>query len=239
MRVTDKLEKIMESLMDRIGCAFSGGKIHPIEIAKKAIQELKKNQKVSVSQTYVPNIYQIILNPEDMNEIILYEEAIIPEIKEYLMTYIKKEELSILGELQIEFHKEETMEHGKFEVKSVVKKGKIPEAEMEKTLVRENPYVSSVWVNVKEGPEKRQTFKLIKGLNIIGRKEEHQVRISGSDISRSHAAINLSVNEAYIEDMGSTNGTYLNGENITEKKKLKDGDFISLGDTLLEFKSEK
>ncbi|MEQ8168790.1 MAG: DUF3662 and FHA domain-containing protein [Candidatus Eremiobacterota bacterium] len=237
MGITDKLEKMMEHIMDKIGGVFSGGKIHPVEIARKAVMELKRNQKVSVSQTYIPNIYEIILNPDDQKELLIYEEAIIPEIKEYIMDYIKKEDLSLIGELVIELQSDETMEQGKFEVKSQVKKGKLTEPELEKTAVRKMPVLSSIWAEIKEGPEKGKPFPLIEGVNIIGRKEEHQIKISGSDISRTHGAIHIEGTTVMIEDLGSTNGTYVNGKIIKEKTQLKKGDFISLGDTVIEIKS--
>ena len=118
----DRLENFMENLMDKIGGAFFRGKVQPIEIAKKALQELKRNQKVSISKTYIPNIYTVMLHREDLEELILYKDAIIPEIKEYLMNYIEKEDLSLMGELEIELIENENTEEGKFEINSSTRK---------------------------------------------------------------------------------------------------------------------
>jgi hypothetical protein len=235
MGVTDRLEKIMENLIDKIGDAFSGGKIHPLEIAKKSLLELKRNQTVSVSQTYIPNIYQVILNTEDRTELSLYEDAIIPEIKEYLMNYIKKENLSLMGELEIELVEQGEMEKGKFEIKSLIKKGKKTEPGLEKTLVREHPIIASMGIKIKEGPDKGKTFPLSDGDNVIGRKEDNQIKLSDPEISRTHSLIIIINHQPWLEDMGSTNGTYLNGKKVTERIKLQNGDLISLGNTVVEF----
>jgi len=71
----------------------------------------------------------------------------------------------------------------------------------------------------------------------MGRKEDNQVKISDPEISRAHSVIYIDNNGIWVEDRGSTNGTYLNGQMITQKTPLKAGDQISLGSSVLEFKS--
>jgi len=236
MGLTDKLENFMENFMDKIGGAFFRGKIQPVELAKKALLELKRNQIVSISTTYVPNVYEIILKKEDLEDLLLYKDAIIPEIKDYLMSYIKKEDLSLMGELEIEFREGENMEPGKFEIKSTTRKTEKIEEKLEKTIERK-PLSTENYLYGKEGPEKGKIFRLVKGINVMGRKEDNQVKISDPEISRAHSVIYIDNNGIWVEDRGSTNGTYLNGQMITQKTPLKAGDQISLGSSVLEFKS--
>jgi pSer/pThr/pTyr-binding forkhead associated (FHA) protein len=69
----------------------------------------------------------------------------------------------------------------------------------------------------------------------IGRASDSKVVIDGMLASRNHAIIQKIKNDYYIKDMNSTNGTFLNGEQIPSEKyvKLKPGDTISIANTHL------
>jgi len=89
---------------------------------------------------------------------------------------------------------------------------------------------------VLEGEMKGATFRILGESLIVGRSVSSDIRLDDTEVSRQHSKI---VKEGdgrfFIEDMGSRNGTYLNGERITERTELKDGDKLRVGRTLLEF----
>jgi pSer/pThr/pTyr-binding forkhead associated (FHA) protein len=64
---------------------------------------------------------------------------------------------------------------------------------------------------------------------IIGRNEDCQLRPQSPLVSRHHCAILVEENSAAIEDLGSTNGTFLNGEKLAGRRELKTGDRIKVG----------
>ena len=69
---------------------------------------------------------------------------------------------------------------------------------------------------------------------LIGRSEESNIRIGYDDFcSRKHALLYWENNKCFIEDLGSTNGTYINGERINGKAELQNKQIIGLGDTEL------
>ncbi len=69
---------------------------------------------------------------------------------------------------------------------------------------------------------------------LIGRSEEANIRIGYDDFcSRKHALLYWKGNVCYIEDLDSTNGTFVNDQRIHGKYDLKKGDVIGLGDTEL------
>jgi adenylate cyclase len=70
----------------------------------------------------------------------------------------------------------------------------------------------------------------------IGRHPESQLRLTAREVSKEHAAIELAGPDWCLEDLRSSNGTFVNGRRIT-RLKLKDGDAISIGSTLLTFHS--
>jgi hypothetical protein len=65
----------------------------------------------------------------------------------------------------------------------------------------------------------------------IGR-EGCDITLSDPDVSRRHAAIQIMAGEISIEDLGSTNGTFVNGEAISERRELRGGDEVRIGSTV-------
>lgn len=65
----------------------------------------------------------------------------------------------------------------------------------------------------------------------IGR-EGCDITLSDSEVSRRHAAIQIAAGELSIEDLGSTNGTLVNGERISERRSLREGDEVQIGSTV-------
>ncbi|HJS57566.1 MAG TPA: FHA domain-containing protein [Vicinamibacteria bacterium] len=77
---------------------------------------------------------------------------------------------------------------------------------------------------------------LAEGENVLGRVEEAAAWIESASVSRRHARIVVSEGEARLEDMGSKNGTFLNGRKITSAEPLSDGDEIRLGLEAIRFR---
>lgn len=72
----------------------------------------------------------------------------------------------------------------------------------------------------------------IRGIVTIGRKEENSVVLSDLHVSGKHAKFIIKNNILYIEDLNSTNGTYVNDKRISGKVKLFGKDEIRIGTTV-------
>jgi pSer/pThr/pTyr-binding forkhead associated (FHA) protein len=72
--------------------------------------------------------------------------------------------------------------------------------------------------------------------NIIGRGTDTSIWIDAPGVSRHHAQIVITGDEATIEDLGSKNGTYVAGERILAPRRLVDGDQIRLGSVVVRFR---
>lgn len=81
-----------------------------------------------------------------------------------------------------------------------------------------------------------EDFALREGENIIGREWDAQVRIDAPSLSRRHARILVDAGRATIEDLGSKNGTSVDGRRLRSQRELSDGDQILFGTVAAKFR---
>lgn len=79
-------------------------------------------------------------------------------------------------------------------------------------------------------------FQLSPGENVIGRDPRSAVWIDASGVSRRHALIRVNESGVSIEDLGSSNGTFVGGEAIQSARTLADGDQIEVGSARLQLR---
>ena len=82
---------------------------------------------------------------------------------------------------------------------------------------------------VASGKSAGRAISIKRNRLLIGRAEECDVRPLSEDVSRRHCEVLVGPAEAWIQDLGSRNGSFVNGARITEKTRLKDGDIIRVG----------
>jgi DNA-binding winged helix-turn-helix (wHTH) protein len=77
---------------------------------------------------------------------------------------------------------------------------------------------------------------LSEGSNLVGRDRDCAVRIESATLSRRHARIVVTSGETTVEDLGSKNGTLVNGEPVKHSVALKDNDEIQLGSVTVRYR---
>jgi len=88
------------------------------------------------------------------------------------------------------------------------------------------------------GPDAGRTYRLADGSMTIGRAKSCDVRVVDDEVSRDHARIICVGTNVMVEDLGSRNGTFVNGESVS-RHLLADGDKVTIGDTtILKFSLE-
>ncbi|VAW66668.1 hypothetical protein MNBD_GAMMA11-3420 [hydrothermal vent metagenome] len=86
--------------------------------------------------------------------------------------------------------------------------------------------MASIQFNMDDG--KQQAFQLIKETITIGRTDDNDIQLDTLAVSSHHARIHTILNDSFIEDTNSTNGTYLNGT-LIKKQALSHNDVIKVG----------
>lgn len=82
------------------------------------------------------------------------------------------------------------------------------------------------------GPTPGKTYLIDQPEIIIGRDLRSAIVINDVEVSRSHCRLSTYENGIYIEDLNSTNGTFINGEKITKSSLITAGDILKIGETV-------
>jgi predicted component of type VI protein secretion system len=86
---------------------------------------------------------------------------------------------------------------------------------------------------MRSGPTPGVTFPLEGDQLIIGRDSSNGVAINDAEISRKHSRLSFQGGKYVLEDLGSTNGTFVNGQRLAGPVVLKPGDVVSLGEQIV------
>lgn len=85
---------------------------------------------------------------------------------------------------------------------------------------------------VRRGPQPNQSYDLNKDIVTLGRDITNDIVINDPEVSRHHLRLTRGAGGFTIEDLGSTNGTFINGQRLTGARQLRPGDMVGLGETV-------
>ena len=85
---------------------------------------------------------------------------------------------------------------------------------------------------VRRGPQPNQIYELNKGVITIGRDITNDIVINDPEVSRHHCRLTQGGGGYTVEDLGSTNGTFVNGQRLAGARPLSHNDMLGMGETV-------
>jgi hypothetical protein len=211
--------------------AFRSG-LQPVELAKRILREMDAGKSVGVKGVWAPNRFVFTLSSEDAERFQQVEGALVAELKQVVRDAAAERGWGLVGPPEIEFRTDDSIGRGQFGCEATLVEGEPEPAPAPSATGGE-----AAIVLLEEGHEAR-TYQLHKQSVAIGRLPECDIVISDPGASRRHATITREDGSEYVlTDLGSTNGTLVNDEPVGEHV-LSDGDRITIGNTVLEFRRQ-
>ena len=251
MPVLRSIESKIEGLFEGVfGRAFRAN-VQPIELARKLVKEMDDHRNVSVSRVYVPNEYTIYLSLQDRKQFAGYEESLVGELQEYLAEHARRERYALLGAPVVLVTTDEDLAVGEFGIATrLVADETSDEAPPPPEIPVEQPAQTMIYRATTPPaadtpapePEQEVVSLTVAGRQhviteprvVLGRSREAGVRISDVNSSRRHAELRQEGAAYWIVDLGSMNGTIVNGKRV-DRQRLRDGDRIAIGSTEIVF----
>ena len=256
MSVLKSLESKIAGLVEGTFSRAFRSEVRPVEIARKLAREMEEHKTLSLSRTYVPNEYRVFLSPRDRERFTEFEDALVSELTGYLLEHARRERLVLMSRPVVEFETDDRLGLGEFGIQARVVNPE-PEAEDEPVVLPAGEssgrtMIYSTAGRVAEPLEERarqrqETALLLMGGKrlvvgpagaTMGRSRQCDVMVDDANVSRTHAEVRPRGGSWVLTDLGSTNGSRLNGRRVEGSEVLKPGDEIELGTTLLTFELE-
>ncbi len=253
MSVLQSLERKISALIEGTFSRAFRTEVRPVEIARRLAREMEEHRQLSVSRTYVPNEYRVFLSPRDRERFADYEDALTAELAGYLLEHARREHLSLLSRPVIEFETDPRLGLGEFGIQTRVvqpPQDELPEEAPEggagRTMVYSNAGRVAEPLEERARTHVATALLLYDGKRLVvgpagvtlGRSRGCDIVIEDPNVSREHAEIRPRGGSWVLNDLGSTNGSCLNGRRIEGPEVIRPGDEIELGTSSIKFEIE-
>jgi hypothetical protein len=206
------LDSFERSVERAVGGAFAKtfrSGVHPLEMVAAVKREMD-SRAVIVSRTriLVPQHYSVSLSPEDFRRMSGLGGELISELTEDVTGHLDQQGYQAPGTITISLHEDSSLSEGMVAVAARV------------------PQDGIVWILVLEYDGRR--YPIVRRHTLIGRGSDADISIRAKGVSRRHCEIVWDGSRAEIVDLGSTNGTSLDGVEIT-RAALPDQCHLDIG----------
>jgi len=248
--VLQRFEKRLEGLVEGAFAKVFKGVVHPVEILNAMQREAEAHKAILAGgRTLVPNRYVIDLSPYDHSRLAPYAAALAQELAQSQAEYIGEQAWTVYGDVIVEIERGDGLDTGMFRVTAEVYTGSDvappPQPGYDQPPAYP-PYEHAGYPGggpMSGGPARNarlvsgdgRTYPLAIGSTVIGRGDQANLRLPDVGISRRHARLDFDGAQVVLTDLGSTNGTMVNGQRVSAVA-LNPGDMIQLGTTTLTFR---
>lgn len=235
MGLLDKVERGIEKAVRGVFSTGSKAQVEPVEIASRLRREVDlKALTVAAGRTLAPNVFDVQLSGEDFGRAQEWGTPLAEELCDVVINHVRSQGYTLQGPVRISFRREEELRAGDFEIVSRTEKATGAPAPARPTVpaapsrqpVRLQPVLDI------DG----QRYSLNAPSIVLGRSSEADILIEDTGVSRRHLEIRTENGVTHAVDMGSTNGSYVNGQRVSGSTELTDGSTITMGRTKIIFR---
>jgi hypothetical protein len=210
-----RLEQLVEGAFSRV---FRSG-LRPVEVGRRLVRELDDGRSVDVrGRTVVPNQFTVRLSEADHDEFADIHDSLCRELAETAREHARGEGYTFMGPVAVELAVDPKMRTGAFAIDARLREG------------RGGTGAGSLLLPTGE------RLPLGEDTLTIGRIPTSTIVLADPNVSRNHAEIRPQGTGWVLVDLGSTNGSRVNGGRIATHE-LRDGDELQFGNTKIRFEA--
>lgn len=216
MGLLDSFERGLERTVNGAFAKTFRSGVQPVEIASALKRELDTRAAViSRDRILAPHSLAIRLGREDSERMRSIGPSLIDELREELAAHGRAQGFSFAGPLELRFEEDDSLSAGMLQISTVAVDDNVD------------------WAPVLDVGGTR--YPITGSRTIIGRGSDADITIQDTGASRKHAEVLWDGSRAQVRDLGSTNGTSLNGQKVTHAQLPADA-VIQIGRTRLVFR---
>jgi hypothetical protein len=228
-----RVERFIERLVERPSARLFRTRLQPVQILRRIERAMEAARGADGQRDLVPDAFRVRLHPQDLAAL-PEPGSVAAELASGALTFARSHRYALRGRPRVTLQPDPTLRAGEVEVDPTFSASVELEAgQLEVgTRVFEIPVVDApeVTIDVKE-PGKPARRMPVTGAQLrIGRASECELVLTDTRVSRRHARLQARGGVLVLTDLGSTNGTLVNGHRVTEVV-LGAGDRIQVGET--------
>lgn len=252
MGVLQRFERRLEGMVEGAFARAFKSELQPVEVAS-AIQREMDDRAAIVAQgrTLVPNDFVVEVAETDRDRLNVYAESLGVELANLARDYAREQGYSFVGPVRMRFEGVPDLTTGTFRIRSGVIRGSTveggevrqPASDLPRTPPGQFPGHPRLLVSTAGGPDPygnsqgERTYELQTPVTLLGRGTDCDLRLVDPGVSRHHAELRVEDGQVVLVDLGSTNGTFVNGQPV-RRVGLSDGTHVTLGRTTLIFRQD-
>lgn len=213
----EQFERRLERMVEGAFAKAFRGQLQPVELGRRLTREMDLHRAVGVRGVIAPNHFDIYLATPDFERFESFGDVLNRELVEAVREHATGERYLFLGPIEIVIHEDPDLSVSTFAIESAVAE---PEG---------GP---TDWLVLPDGERVGITDEAVT----IGRLPECAVVLEDANVSRRHAQLRREGNAVVLVDLGSTNGTKVNGVLVRERR-LSPGDTVTVGTTSMRYES--
>ena len=217
-----KIEQACATFIERAFAKTFPSDLEPAQIARKLVSTMEARTRADEGRLSAPSTYAVFVNPDDL--------ARLAEHREYLERAWAELLRDLAARVGISF------EEGDVRVE-MASRMNVPLGAIAVELDEGGSDTRQFYLRMIKGVPPNATYS-IHGTTRIGRSDESEVALVDPSVSRVHAVVELDGATPVVRDLGSTNGTFVNGRRI-EAHQLRDGDELRFGNTRMRFETQR
>ena len=193
--------------------------VEPAHIARKLVATMEARSVVNDRVITAPSVYTVCVNPSDFERLEEHRGYLEREWSALLADVAQRVGIRLDGAPAVRLEAQARVAGGAIEIHA----GRAPEPAPE-------PAQTQRFVLESDGEGIAATAFLVAGAARVGRSPQCDIVLPDPSVSRSHALLDVHGGKLFVQDAGSTNGTFVNGERV-ESRALKAGDTVAFGKT--------
>jgi len=236
MGLLDKVERGIEKAVRGVFSTGSKAQVEPVEIASRLRREVDhKALTVAAGRTLVPNVFDVQLSDDDFARAQEWGTPLAEELCDVVINHVRSQGYILQGPVRISFRRDTGLRAGAFEIASTTEKAQGAGAAQPRPNVPAAPSRQPVRLQPVLDID-GQRYSLNAPSIVLGRSSEADIHIEDTGVSRRHLEIRTADGVTSAVDLGSTNGSYVNGQKVSGSTELTDGSTITMGRTKIIFR---
>ncbi len=228
--VFTEVERKLEAAIEGFFGAMFRGRVQPTEIARRLERELDERKVVGPNSVVAPNVFTATLHPDDQRELQAALAVVVPELEQFVTQIAAERSLRLAGRVTVTLEADAALKRGTMSITSSIQ----PTVSIPASEPAVAPGLITRGLLLREGDRAGAVVELGEEL-VIGRDESCGLRCDERSVSRRHARLQWDGEQTIVEDLGSTNGTFVNRQRVT-RCRLKPGDTLRVGGRTFEYK---